>query len=514
MQESAMPDSAVKPIIHTNVPGQPALELVAYYDEFLQYYPNCEMRTKQWLVENVRPDWVSFDCGANIGYFSILLSRLAPQGHVHAFEPTETHEMLLRNLAHHKVDNVTAIRQALGNKSGAHEDNIYRVWGNEPERKVYPFITIDEYVREQALSRVDCIKIDVDSYDFEVLRGAEQTLRAFNPFVVVELNHALSRRGQSNVEALQWLAEQGYTNCAVLDYDNFILKRGWLAEASVGGRPMELVIVPPAGSAAEAPPAMTPAADSGTVSSVAIADLPTKLGFSEAFEYPAESLARPLTEWDMERDDGPTLRYLYRNFRPRRHLEFGTWYGAGVLRVLEECDATVFTLNLPEGESKPSGEWAYGTTTPDVEAVPSWVESRTTTTPDGGTHTWYRTDSRGFIGSKYLERGLGHRVCQILCDSRQWDSSNYPAGFFDSAFIDGGHQYEVIESDTAKALHLVRPGGLILWHDYCPDPAVQSQSGSTRDVRAFIAKNRAHLMEQLSDLFWIQPSWLLVGIKK
>jgi hypothetical protein len=134
MQENSMPDSEAKPTIHTNVPGRPAIELVAYYNEFLQYYPNCEMRTKQWLVEHVRPDWVSFDCGANIGYFSILLSRLAPQGRVYAFEPTETHAMLLRNLAHHGAGNVTAERQALGNRSGEHEDNIYRIWGNEPDR--------------------------------------------------------------------------------------------------------------------------------------------------------------------------------------------------------------------------------------------------------------------------------------------------------------------------------------------------------------------------------------------
>lgn len=239
-----------------------------------------------------------------------------------------------------------------------------------------------------------------------------------------------------------------------------------------------------------------------------------RLNWAQPLDYPAESLARPLQDWNMERDDGPILRYLYRQLRPRRHLEFGTWYGDGVLRVLEECAATVWTLNLLEGERKATGEWAYSTARPDVGELPKWAESQSATLADGTPHTWFQTDSYGFIGRKYLERHLGHRVCQIYCDSRQWDTSNYPADFFDSAFIDGGHQYEVVASDTDKALGVLRPGGLILWHDFCPDPVVQSQCGSTQEVLCYVRAHRQHLMEQLSDLFWIQPSWLLLGIKK
>jgi hypothetical protein len=42
---------------------------------------------------------------------------------------------------------------------------------------------------------------------------------------VVELNHALSQRQQSNAEALAWLSRLGYTDAFVLDFDNFVLKR-------------------------------------------------------------------------------------------------------------------------------------------------------------------------------------------------------------------------------------------------------------------------------------------------
>jgi hypothetical protein len=33
-------------------------------------------------------------------------------------------------------------------------------------------------------------------------------------------------------------------------------------------------------------------------------------------------------------------------------------------------------------------------------------------------------------------------------------------------FIDGAHSAEYLENDTALALRMVRPGGIIVWHDY------------------------------------------------
>lgn len=214
-----------QPIIHTLVPGQDPIPLIAYYPSFAAYYPTCELATKRWFVSNAKPDWCYIDAGANIGYYSILFSRLSPQGRVFAFEPTSTAEMMKHNLAHNGVTNVEIVEQALGNASGDIEDNIYRVWGEAPERQQYPFTTIDEFVRLRKPPRLDCIKIDVDSFDLDVLFGAEQVLREWDPYVIVELNHALSLRQQSNMEALEWLYDQGYRQSLFLDHDNFVLKR-------------------------------------------------------------------------------------------------------------------------------------------------------------------------------------------------------------------------------------------------------------------------------------------------
>jgi len=209
----------------TNIPGRPPIDLPAYYEEFAWYYPNCEMQTKQWFVEHAEPDWVYLDCGANIGYYSILFSQLSPQGWVHAIEPTDTIELLGQNLRHHICQNVSVHHKAVGRQTGKIADRIFRVWGKEPEALTYDFTTIDDLVSTSGWGRIDCLKIDVDSFDFEVLQGAEQTLARFDPWLVVELNHALGQRGQNNMAAVDWLVGRGYSHCLVLDHDNFIMRK-------------------------------------------------------------------------------------------------------------------------------------------------------------------------------------------------------------------------------------------------------------------------------------------------
>jgi FkbM family methyltransferase len=212
--------------IQTLVPGGAPIELAAYYDQFTWYYLNCEMETKYWFVQNVQPDWVMFDVGANIGYYSILFSRLAPQGHIHAFEPTKTARMLQTNLNHSGCANVTIHEMALGAQTGEVVDSIYRIWGDEAEERVYPFMRLDDFVARNGIERLDCIKIDVDSFDFEVLQGATETIRALKPKIVVELNDALARRNQSNVKVFEWLRDLGVQEIISLDGANFVVTPG------------------------------------------------------------------------------------------------------------------------------------------------------------------------------------------------------------------------------------------------------------------------------------------------
>jgi predicted O-methyltransferase YrrM len=229
---------------------------------------------------------------------------------------------------------------------------------------------------------------------------------------------------------------------------------------------------------------------------------------------PPKPSARQLDEWKMEEDDAPIFQYLYQTHRPNRHLEFGTWQGWGTVLCLESCSATVWTINMPDGESRCDGTWAYGERVIDASNAPQDIVTANCGEDDLGDITYHRTDAGGYIGRIYREKGLGNRVCQIYCDSRDWDSSNYPPGFFDSVLIDGGHDSEVVVNDTRKALQVLRRGGVIMWHDFCPVPEIRSQFETVKGVTEGIKSILPELQSPLKKLCWINPSWILLGIKK
>jgi predicted O-methyltransferase YrrM len=65
----------------------------------------------------------------------------------------------------------------------------------------------------------------------------------------------------------------------------------------------------------------------------------------------------------------------------------------------------------------------------------------------------------------YTGTPVAAKVRQHFGDSKTFDEREW-AGECDLVFVDGSHARSYVESDSRKALNLVRPGGLILWHDY------------------------------------------------
>ena len=649
-------DDTLRPL-YTLVPGARPIELIDYYREFAGYYPECELQTKRWFVENVEKDWVIFDVGANIGYYSILFSRLAPSGRVFAFEPTETIRKFNRNVAFHKCANVVAFERALGAHAGRIEEDLYRIWGQPPERMTYSFSTVDTMARELDLARLDCLKIDAGSFDFEILQGAEQTLERFDPWVVVELNHALARRNHSAPEVFQWLAARGYGSALVLDHENFVLRRAGQGrgsglprlELTFDTRPLFIESAPEKAAERFSPFAPAPrphndtliegdagvwqievagprwnysaewplvsderaaffvdidvlaeggdigfsllGADGNTIlgetvvearsfrqtatllkpEATAIAGLllrnadangtaararvlgmrcfnvaparPTapsrvltpavsrisaremvealgektepcseamidivpveNLGYALGFERPFMPTAlyrHKLADFKTERDETPIFEFIYGNFRPRRHLEIGTWEGHGATTVARTSDAEIWTVNLPEGERDAEGKPMY----PQADS-PATTANPLALRP---------SDAGATIGWRYREGGFGPRVHQILGNSLDLDYGQWSPGFFDTIFIDGGHTIEVVVNDTEKTLPLLRSGGLMIWHDFCPDLLTLEQNEAPRGVVAAVATNLTRWQPRFTRMFWIRPSWILVGTKE
>lgn len=57
------------------------------------------------------------------------------------------------------------------------------------------------------------------------------------------------------------------------------------------------------------------------------------------------------------------------------------------------------------------------------------------------------------------------KITQLYGDSKTFDESPWLARC-DVVFVDGAHAYSYVQSDSRKALRMVKPGGVVLWHDY------------------------------------------------
>ena len=92
----------------------------------------------------------------------------------------------------------------------------------------------------------------------------------------------------------------------------------------------------------------------------------------------------------------------------------------------------------------------------------------------------------------YMGTDVESRIEQLHGDSKQFDETPF-AGQCDLIFIDGSHAYSYIKSDTEKAMRMIRPGGVILWHDYRG-----RHVRATRDVYRYL--NELHRTRPLTHL--------------
>ena len=132
--------------------------------------------------------------------------------------------------------------------------------------------------------------------------------------------------------------------------------------------------------------------------------------------------------------------------RPKTIFEFGTYNGMTTLQLALNSppDCIVHTLDLDP-------------LSPETAAL------------DVGEIDGFLARKQGAfglpVGGYFASRPLATKVRQLLGNSLAFDFSPYHHAM-DMIFVDAGHTYECVKSDTSAALRMIRPGGVILWHDY------------------------------------------------
>jgi FkbM family methyltransferase len=131
---------------------------------------------------------VLLDVGANHGSYARLLHALAPSAQVIAFEPHPATFAVLRDM----TPGVTLINKAVGDKAGqltlydfrssdgstqaSLSEAAVTLYSDDVVAHAVDCTTIDDFMTEARIDRIDFLKIDTEGHDLAVLKGASRAL--------------------------------------------------------------------------------------------------------------------------------------------------------------------------------------------------------------------------------------------------------------------------------------------------------------------------------------------------
>ncbi len=199
----------------------------------------ADVATRMWLARNgacepevvhlmrrvVRPGDFVIDGGANIGFMTMIMSRLVgDQGHVEAFEPSALNFKKIRaNLELNKIENVTVVNRALWSE----ETQVVLYQGLDSGlSSLMPF--------SESLASIPCqgltldrwcgnydrtprfLKLDIEGAEEHALIGASDMLMNGIDFISCEINPpALARFGSTQMDLRDFMASKGYSTFAL-----------------------------------------------------------------------------------------------------------------------------------------------------------------------------------------------------------------------------------------------------------------------------------------------------------
>ena len=170
---------------------------------------------------------ISVDVGSYIGVISLAMSHFGPPKHfIHSFEADElNYSKLKENVCHSKSSSITIHKTAVANHVGLSDFTRYKDPGNnhlgleistsDVLTGVYkvPVTTLDLFTNQIGADKIDVLKIDVEGFDFEVLKGAKQLLKEKRiKVIVVETPGTPKLRDEMN----EFLVSNGFVTAYII----------------------------------------------------------------------------------------------------------------------------------------------------------------------------------------------------------------------------------------------------------------------------------------------------------
>jgi len=146
------------------------------------------------FLRSLNKQAVCVDVGANIGYFTILMSNFSNK--VYSFEPVQEYFSILKDIClKNNIDKKVSLHNfALSSENKKVDVNItsesatmYMLDGweikNLRDVESVQCFKMDDIIKE----KVDIIKIDCDGHDPFVLQGAEGIIKEYKPIIIIEV---------------------------------------------------------------------------------------------------------------------------------------------------------------------------------------------------------------------------------------------------------------------------------------------------------------------------------------
>jgi FkbM family methyltransferase len=152
----------------------------------LYWWRLTERNETTTLVESIEPGMTVVDVGANVGYYTILMSKkVGDSGKVFAFEPEPLNFKILEYHAkRYRCTNLVLEQKAVLSQSGS--GRLYQSQSNPGDHRIYDLrdgrrsipaeiVSLDDYF-EDIENPIDFIKIDVQGAEMAVIDGMSDLL--------------------------------------------------------------------------------------------------------------------------------------------------------------------------------------------------------------------------------------------------------------------------------------------------------------------------------------------------
>ncbi len=182
----------------------------------------------------ISKDAVIFDIGANAGLLSLPFAKIfVPLGHVYSFDPDSEvvaqmrkniklnnfHNIIVKKLAlqdNPKINKIILHRRRAVQDSGLRNDGLSTIEDNSTYKiadTTAAVSTIDKFVLEENIEKLEFIKIDTEGSEYKVLRGGEKIIRKFQPIIFYEYQSVTTEQTVSfkNAEmSYKFIKKMGY----------------------------------------------------------------------------------------------------------------------------------------------------------------------------------------------------------------------------------------------------------------------------------------------------------------